>query len=133
MASVSAIEVRFSTVLYFGRSMMIRLFSERAFAASIRDGHWESSISPVRSRDRKTPEWAAIRLLVNAVSPGFTLTELTARTLEKSDFQALSSRVPLERFADPEEIAGIVVFLASGWNTYLTGQNITVDGGYSIV
>jgi 3-oxoacyl-[acyl-carrier protein] reductase len=76
---------------------------------------------------------ARYSILVNAVSPGFILTDLTARTLEKTDIEALAARVPLERFADPEEISGIVVFLASGWNTYITGQNITADGGYTIV
>ena len=72
-------------------------------------------------------------ILVNAVSPGFILTELTARTLNHADIEELSAKIPMGRFADPDEIAGIVLFLCSHWNTYITGQNIVVDGGYTIV
>jgi len=72
-------------------------------------------------------------ILVNAISPGFVLTDLTASTLKKADFKTLSARVPLRRFAHPEEISKLVMFLASGWNSYITGQNITADGGYTIV
>jgi 3-oxoacyl-[acyl-carrier protein] reductase len=72
-------------------------------------------------------------ILVNAVSPGFTLTELTARTLSRTDIDELSERIPAGRFADPSEIAGMVVFLCSRWNTYITGQNIVIDGGYTVV
>jgi 3-oxoacyl-[acyl-carrier protein] reductase len=69
-------------------------------------------------------------VLVNAVSPGFTLTELTERTLTPQDQERLSSSLPLRRFAQPEEIARTVLFLASDWNTYITGQNLVVDGGF---
>ena len=69
-------------------------------------------------------------VLVNSVSPGFTLTELTKRTLPPQEQERLSSEVPLRRFAQPEEIARTVLFLASEWNTYITGQNIVVDGGF---
>ena len=72
-------------------------------------------------------------ILVNAVSPGFTMTELTRRTVTPEDESMLASRVPLSRFADPSEIAGIVFFLCGPENTYITGQNIAVDGGYTIV
>jgi len=69
-------------------------------------------------------------VLVNAVSPGFTLTELTKATLSQEEYDSLSAQVPLRRFATPDEIARIVMFLASPLNTYITGQNIVVDGGF---
>ena len=72
-------------------------------------------------------------ILVNAVSPGFTLTELTRRTLTSADIEELSRKVPLGRFAKPEEVAGIVYFLCGEENTYITGQNLVVDGGYTVV
>ena len=72
-------------------------------------------------------------ILVNAVSPGFILTELTDRTLSETDKQDISALVPLGRFAQPEEVAGIVYFLCSTENTYITGQNIVIDGGYTVV
>ena len=45
----------------------------------------------------------------------------------------LAKSVPIRRFGDPEEIASITLFLASEKNTYITGQNIMIDGGFSIV
>lgn len=72
-------------------------------------------------------------VLANAVSPGFTRTELTEATLSPADAEALSAQVPLNRFADPAEISKVIVFLASDLNTYLTGQNIIVDGGFTVV
>ena len=72
-------------------------------------------------------------ILVNAVSPGFINTELTRSTLSPEECENLSSQVPMGRFAEPEEIARIVLFLASDLNTYVTGQNIVVDGGFTIV
>jgi 3-oxoacyl-[acyl-carrier protein] reductase len=69
-------------------------------------------------------------ILVNAVSPGFVNTELTAATLSGEEREQFSRQVPLGRFAEPEEIAKTVLFLSSGLNTYITGQNLVVDGGY---
>jgi 3-oxoacyl-[acyl-carrier protein] reductase len=78
-------------------------------------------------------DMAPYNVLANAVSPGFTRTELTASTLSASDAAALAAQVPLNRFAEPAEISKVIVFLASGLNTYLTGQNIVVDGGFTLV
>jgi len=75
-------------------------------------------------------ELGASNILVNAVSPGFVETEMTASTLSQDERNALASQVPMNRFAKPEEIAKVVLFLASDQNTYLTGQNIVVDGGF---
>ena len=69
-------------------------------------------------------------ILVNAVSPGFVNTELTAESLSREEQEKLSLQVPLGRFANPEEIAKTVLFLSSDLNSYITGQNIVVDGGY---
>ncbi len=72
-------------------------------------------------------------ILVNAVSPGFTDTELTAKTLTTDEREQLFQQVPLGRFATPEEISKAVLFLASDLNTYITGQNLVVDGGFVCV
>ena len=55
---------------------------------------------------------------------------MTASTLSKDERRALASQVPMNRFAQPDEIAKVVLFLASDQNSYLTGQNIVVDGGF---
>ena len=75
-------------------------------------------------------ELAADNILVNAVSPGFTMTELTATTNTKEEIKQLCDIIPIRRFADPQEIANLVLFLSSNLNTYITGQNIIIDGGY---
>jgi 3-oxoacyl-[acyl-carrier protein] reductase len=76
---------------------------------------------------------APYNILVNAVSPGFTMTELTARTLSESDVRDLEARIPMRRFARPDEMSGAVYFLCSEENSYTTGQNIVIDGGYTVV
>lgn len=78
-------------------------------------------------------EFAKDNVLVNAVSPGFTLTELTATTNTPEQIAELSAKVPAQRMAQPREIATVVAFLCSSLNSYLTGQNIVVDGGYTII
>ena len=72
-------------------------------------------------------------VLVNAVSPGFTATELTANSLAAEEIADLKSKIPCKRMAEPKEIAELVLFLCSDKNTYITGQNIFIDGGFSIV
>ncbi|MDD4907507.1 MAG: SDR family NAD(P)-dependent oxidoreductase [Candidatus Omnitrophica bacterium] len=76
-------------------------------------------------------ELAPYGILVNAVSPGFIITDLTEKILGKKERENLVKQVPLRRFGSPGEISKIVLFLASDQNTYLTGQNIVVDGGYT--
>jgi 3-oxoacyl-[acyl-carrier protein] reductase len=76
---------------------------------------------------------AADGILVNCISPGFVMTDLTRRSLSADEIATLAAQVPLGRFAGPDEIARVVTFLASDANTYVTGQNIVVDGGFTNV
>lgn len=75
---------------------------------------------------------APYNILVNALCPGFTMTELTKSSLSQSEIASLSNQVPLRRFANVEEIARAAVFLCSDLNTYITGQTIIADGGFTI-
>jgi 3-oxoacyl-[acyl-carrier protein] reductase len=70
-------------------------------------------------------------VLVNSVSPGFTNTDMTNRTWSKRIKKQVDS-ILLKRMAIPEEIASVVLFLCSDRCTYITGQNINVDGGFGI-
>jgi len=72
---------------------------------------------------------APYKILVNALCPGFTMTELTTSILSEEERKTISSQIPLGRFADASEIAKVAVFLCSNQNTYITGQTIVVDGG----
>ena len=68
---------------------------------------------------------------VNAIGPGWVKTELT-QALQKNEerYNEITARIPLGRWADPQDLAGIAVFLASAASDYITGQVIFVDGGY---
>jgi 3-oxoacyl-[acyl-carrier protein] reductase len=77
-------------------------------------------------------EYAHKNCLINSVSPGFTLTDLTERTNSEQELKEIESKIPLNRFAQPIEIARLIKFLTSDMNTYISGQNIIIDGGYTI-
>lgn len=77
-------------------------------------------------------ELAEYGIMVNSVSPGFTMTELTVRTNTPEQLVELGNKVAARRLADPQEQANVVVFLCSEQNSYMTGQNLVVDGGYSL-
>jgi len=69
----------------------------------------------------------------NGILPGYFETDLTASYLQSADYIArLNSRVPLRRWGKPRDLAGVAVFLASDAASYVTGQQIVVDGGYTI-
>lgn len=79
-------------------------------------------------------EWAKNDITVNAVAPTFTRTPLLEASIAKSpDFAKNLERVPVGRIAEPEEIAGAVIFLASSASRMVTGQVICVDGGYTAI
>jgi 3-oxoacyl-[acyl-carrier protein] reductase len=77
-------------------------------------------------------ELAPHRILVNALSPGFVMTKMTTKNNSPETIARLQSGIPVGRLATPREIAEIGYFLCSRGNTYITGQDIVVDGGYSI-
>jgi len=72
-------------------------------------------------------------ILVNTLSPGFVQTSLTEKTMGQEGIKEVCKQIPAGRLAMPEEIAEVAAFLVSGNNTYLTGQNIIVDGGFTNV
>ncbi len=78
-------------------------------------------------------EVAAEGVLVNCVSPGVIDTELTRRILGEDGIKNLAARVPQGRLGRPEEVAALVAWLVSPENTYISGQNIAIDGGFTRV
>ncbi len=76
-------------------------------------------------------DWAKFNIQVNAIGPGWVKTELTEALQEdKERYAEILGRIPLGRWADPEDLAGVAVFLASDASDYITGQTIFVDGGW---
>jgi 3-oxoacyl-[acyl-carrier protein] reductase len=68
---------------------------------------------------------------VNALAPGYVDTELTRRNNPPEAIAAIERSIPLRRLASPDELAGVVSFLASDAASYLTGQTLLVDGGFT--
>jgi 2-deoxy-D-gluconate 3-dehydrogenase len=78
-------------------------------------------------------ELGPLGVRVNAVSPGYVLTPMTAPVLDQPEFRARAmSRIPLRRLADPADVADVITFLVSDAARYVTGAVVPVDGGYSI-
>ncbi|MDY0067167.1 MAG: glucose 1-dehydrogenase [Steroidobacteraceae bacterium] len=76
-------------------------------------------------------QWAAHGVRVNAIAPGSIETGMT-ETLEESYQKKLIDSIPLGRFGQPVELAGVVAILASGAGSFITGQTYIVDGGQAI-
>ena len=77
-------------------------------------------------------ELAPYNILVNTVAPGQTLTELTKKNNSPEAIEQMKKDIPLGRLAEPSEIAKAVFWLGNENNTYITGQQIVVDGGLTI-
>jgi 3-oxoacyl-[acyl-carrier protein] reductase len=78
--------------------------------------------------------WAKHNIRVNAVAAGVTESRMTAQMLKMPPMMApVLARTPLKRVGQPQDVAGAVLFLTSAAASYITGQTVLVDGGYSIV
>lgn len=77
-------------------------------------------------------EWGQYGIRVNAVSPTVVLTELGHKAWDGPVGDAFKQEMPSQRFAEPDEIAGVIGFLCSGAAAMITGHNLLVDGGYTI-
>ncbi len=106
-----------------------------------------SSIWGVRSKEHRTlysatkfgingitkslaRELGPYNILVNSVAPGYVNTEMTQSNVPPKEQEKIQNSIPLGRFAQPQEIAKLVLFLISEDNSYITGQTIIADGGF---
>lgn len=78
-------------------------------------------------------EVAAHGILVNCVAPGFIDTELTRQVLGEDGIARLTAQVPARRLGTPQEVAAFVAWLAGPENSFITGQSIAIDGGFTRV
>lgn len=79
-------------------------------------------------------EWGKYGITVNSICPGYFYTDLTTETLDSDFFQDIAKRsIPMARYGRSGELDSCALFLASPASTYVTGQNIAVDGGYTCV
>jgi NAD(P)-dependent dehydrogenase (short-subunit alcohol dehydrogenase family) len=78
-------------------------------------------------------EWSRDGINVNAIVPGVFRTDLSAALLDGTERgRELLRRTPMRRFGQPEELIGAAIFLASDAACFMTGQSITIDGGFLV-
>ena len=70
-------------------------------------------------------------ILANCIAPGFFDTDLTRKMLTDDEMNSLISKVPMKRLGDVNELCSLALWLASEDNTFVTGQNIPIDGGFT--
>lgn len=75
-------------------------------------------------------EWARAGVRVNAIAPGYFLTDINADFFETGPGEEMRKRIPMKRLGQLEELAGPLLLLASDAGSYMTGSTITVDGGH---
>ena len=73
-------------------------------------------------------EYGKKNININCVSPGFIITDMTNK-IDENYKEILKSRIPMDRFGDPKDVANTVLFLCSNLSNYITGETIHVNGG----
>lgn len=112
---------------------IVNVASQLAIAPTGGRAAYVSSKSGVIALTRSLAvEWAP-KIRVNAVAPGVTRTAMIeAIERDERTRRSFEERIPLGRFAEPAEIAGAILFLASELSSYVTGHILVADGGYTI-
>lgn len=114
-----------------GGGRIIAISSVHAVISEPNCGHYTASKGGLESFCRTlATELARHKITVNYIRPGATYTELTEPMYTPAVVKVLHERIPLKEIAQPEWIAAGAVFLASDESRYMTGQHLTIDGGY---
>jgi NAD(P)-dependent dehydrogenase (short-subunit alcohol dehydrogenase family) len=117
-----------------GWGRIINVTSQQAHKAFGNSGGYGVSKGGLASLTRSQSEaWASAGVCVNSVCPGFVATRLNADVAsDPVRSAALAARTMVGRNGEPADFAGVAVFLASDASSYITGQSIYVDGGFSV-
>ncbi len=116
-----------------GDGRIVNIASMGARLAAPLEGHYAASKAALLALTRAAAvEWGPRHITVNAISPGYVLTELGADARSASDIESWTRRSPLGRLAEPLDVAVAVAFLLSPHGAYLTGQTLDVNGGMTM-
>ncbi|MEU5718023.1 SDR family oxidoreductase [Streptomyces sp. NPDC020403] len=117
-----------------GYGRMIHITSQQAHRAFVRSGAYGVSKGALESLARSQAEaWSPHGVTCNTLVPGFVMTPLNERLSSDPDqVAALAARTMVGRNGLAEDFAGAAVFLASAASSYVTGQSVFVDGGFSV-
>lgn len=118
-----------------GRGKVINIVSQMAFVGYVKRAAYSSSKGgAVQLTKALAIEWADKNIKVNGVAPTFVKTGFTDEILEDQDFyQDVLNRIPLGKLAQPSDVSGAVLFLASDMANFITGETIKVDGGWTAI
>ncbi|CAN5277968.1 SDR family oxidoreductase [soil metagenome] len=130
-AMLSTMQVAARSMIAAGNGgRIINLASMAAKKGGAGEGAYAASKSAVVALTRVAAlEWGCHQINVNAICPGYVLTDMGASTRTEQDIRTWSSYSPLGRLGEPEDVAATASFLASPDASYLTGQTINVTGG----
>lgn len=113
-----------------GHGRIVNIASMGAKLAAPLEGHYAASKAALAALTRAAAvEWGEWGITVNAVSPGYVLTEMGAAERSAAEVAAWTSRSPLGRLGRAEDVAAVVAFLLSDEAAYLTGQTVNITGG----
>jgi NAD(P)-dependent dehydrogenase (short-subunit alcohol dehydrogenase family) len=131
-ATVRACQVFYEPLKQTGHGRIINIASLGSYLAFEGVAPYCAAKSAVLSLTRSLGcEWARHGICVNAIAPGVFPTELNAELLDGTERgKEIILRTPMRRFGNPEELVGVALLLASDASSFITGQCITVDGGY---
>jgi 2-deoxy-D-gluconate 3-dehydrogenase len=115
-----------------GSGKIINIASLLSFQGGIRVPAYAASKGAVAQLTKAlSNEWAARGVQVNAIAPGYFRTENTsALQADETRNRQILERIPAARWGEPEDLTGAAVFLASAASNYVTGEILTVDGGW---
>ena len=119
-----------------GSGSIINISSMLGIAASeyVNPSYHASKAGVINLTRQLAVEWADRGVRVNAISPGYFMSEMIREALELTGMRIwIESRTPMRRLGNHDELKGALVFLASDLSSYITGQNLVVDGGTSSV
>lgn len=129
--AVMALSLALHPVLKAQRGSIVNMGSLSSFLALRETPAYTASKAGLLGLTRALADkWAPDGIRVNMVAPGFIRTRMTEISRTDADYERrLLKAVPMRRWGEPEEVAEVVLFLASARAPYVTGQSIAIDGG----